>query len=298
MKTTSKEYYPEVYFEGVKLPLAQAIYDDDAGELKKLLKQSATDISKPGKEGYTLLLYAIKIVRYKMMEILLEHGADPNVISPRTYIPGAGKQSKPSNASCITTVCYNKYNIKYLKLLVKYNANINETRVTGPIFQAIMSRDEDKINFLLKNGANVNIVAENGAPPIVTAAKLSWFELVERFLDLGADPFLQGEKSSLQRSIQYYINSTEGAPEGRKETRHLIRRLEALGMKFDYSKAKFKMIDGKEAYEYKPETPPSAPTPSPTSPVGEVQNPPPKKKWTILFDESGRSVIIMQQNII
>jgi hypothetical protein len=37
MKTICKKYYSKVYFEGIKLPIAQAIYDDDAGELKKWL---------------------------------------------------------------------------------------------------------------------------------------------------------------------------------------------------------------------------------------------------------------------
>jgi hypothetical protein len=55
-------------------------------------------------------------------------------------------------------------------------------------------------------------------------------------------------------------------------------------MKFDYSKAKFKMTDGKAAHEYRPETPPPAPTPPSTSPAPQAQNPQ-KKKWTILFDD-------------
>jgi ankyrin repeat protein len=243
MKTTNRKYIPEDYFGGVELPVAHAIYGDDKSELKKTLKQKTVDISKPGKEGYTFLLYAIKMQKYQMMEILLENGADPNVISPRTLIPEAGKQSKPSYTTCIQTVCYSTYDIKYLKLLVNYRANINENRDVSPLFRSIMSREKSKINFLLKNGANVNLIAETGTAPLITAANLSWFDLVEQFLDLGADPFLEDKGSSLRKSIQYYINRTEGTPEGRKKVRKLIKRLEERGMTFDFSKSKIKMTD-------------------------------------------------------
>ena len=244
MRTPGREYYPEIYFEGSQLTMAQAIFNDDAGELKKLLKQETINISVPGKEGYTLLLYAIEISRYKMMELLLEYGADPNVISPTMYVPGAGKQSDPSYDIPIHTACYNKYPIKYLKLLVKHGANVNENRQKSPLFRAINSRDEGKINFLLKNGADVNIQAKYGTTSLITAAELSWFEMVERLLDLGADPFIEVKGTSLQKAMQYYIERTEGGSQkGRQRTRQLIRRLEGLGMEFDYSKAKFQMTD-------------------------------------------------------
>jgi ankyrin repeat protein len=243
MEMTNRKYISEDYFEGTELPIAQAIYADDTSELKRLLKQKAIDINKPGKEGHTFLLYAIKMQRYKMTEILLENGADPNVISPRTFLPEAGKQSKPINATCIESVCYSKYNIKYLKLLVKYRVNVNENRDKSPLFRSIMSREEDKIDFLLRNGADVNIVAEMGTTPLITAADLCWFDLVEQLLDLGADPFLKDKNGSLQKSIQYYINRTKGTPDGRRKVRKLIKRMEALGMTFDFSNAKIKMTD-------------------------------------------------------
>ena len=57
--------------------------------------QGNVNINKPGKEGCTYLFYALQILEYDMIKILLENEADPNVISPRTYVPGAGKQSEP-----------------------------------------------------------------------------------------------------------------------------------------------------------------------------------------------------------
>jgi ankyrin repeat protein len=243
MKKRSPEYNPEIYFSETELPLGRAISEGNGSELKRLIKQGNVDINKPGKEGYTYLLYAIQTLSYDMVKILLENGADPNILSPRTYVPGAGNQSKPENKACIETVCYSRYNIKYLKLLVKYGANINDKRVGAPLSQAIFGDQTDKIDFLLKNGADVNIVAIEGLPPLITAADLGRFELVERFLDLGADPFIEIRGLTLQESIQYNIESSEGHPKNKELKRKLIRRLEAQGIKFDFSKAKFKMQD-------------------------------------------------------
>lgn len=239
----SSEYYPQVYFSDIELPIAKAIWDGNGEELKRLIKQRKVNINQPGKEGYTYLQYAADIMKYDMMQILLENGANPNIISPRTYVPGAGKQSKPETIVCLESVCYNQYDLKYLKLLLRFGANINDTRAGAPLSQAIIGYQQDKINFLLKNGADVNIVADWGLPPIIVAADLRRWELVEQFLDAGADPFLEVEGSSLKRSIEYYINSSEGTPAYRKKIRALMKRLQKQGMEFDFSKAKIKMED-------------------------------------------------------
>jgi len=242
-KRRSTEYNPEIYFSEKELPIAQAIFDNNKSELKNLLKNNITDINKPGKEGYTYLLYAIKMHYYDIVEILLKNEANPNILSPRTFIPGAGKQSKPNDATCIESVCYNTYDIKYLKLLVKYGADVNDNRTASPLFKSIMGDQRDKIDFLLKNGAKVNIIAKKGTAPILVAASLTRWDLVERFLDLGADPFIEDKGYTLKNRIEYYIGRTEGTPKYREEIRALIKRLQKMGMEFDFSKAKIQMTD-------------------------------------------------------
>ncbi len=241
------EYYPKVYFSEAELPIAEAIWDGNGEELERLIRQGEVDINLPGMKGWTYLYYAVYIWQYDMVEILLKNGADPNVISPSIYTPGAGDQSEPSNESCIETVCYYSYDIKYLKLLLKYGADINESRSGLPLSRAIdgyyARGGKKKINFLLKNGADPNVIAEHNLTPIIIAADVRRWELVHKFLDAGADPFLEVEGSSLKRSIEYYINSSEGTPAWRREIRALMRRLQDMGMEFDFSKAKIKMED-------------------------------------------------------
>ena len=239
----SSEYYPRVYFEGDQLALADAIYDSDSKELKNLIKENKIDLNKLGKEGYTLLFYALEIEEYDMVKILLENGADPNIATLRTYVPGAGKQSKPEIKTNIELACYDRYNIDYLKLLVQYGANVNDTRAGSPVTRAVNGDQRDKIKFLIKNGAILNLIPDKGTTPLVTAGLLNRWELVELFLDAGADPFLDNNGSNLQKEIQYSINRSKGNVMNKGIKERLIRRLQKEGMDFDFSQAKFRMDD-------------------------------------------------------
>jgi ankyrin repeat protein len=61
--------------------VAEAIYNRDTKALKRLLLERKVDINQAGKEGFTYLQYATQFGDDQMMEILLENGADPNLIS-------------------------------------------------------------------------------------------------------------------------------------------------------------------------------------------------------------------------
>jgi len=236
---------PEHYFGLEEVPVARAIFEGEGRELKRLLKQGKVDVSRPGKEGCTFLQYALKLKEYKMMEILLEYGADPNVISPRTRIRiGELSEGYTYDELPLETSWHYKYSIKYMQLLIKYGAKINDNRLIPPLNRAIYGDQRNKINYLLSKGADVNLPGPKGNTPVISAAVLFYWELVELFLDHGADPFHKSDNGSeLQRWIQHYINLTKGTPKGRKEVRRLIKRLELLGMEFDFSKAKIQRED-------------------------------------------------------
>jgi ankyrin repeat protein len=293
METKRNGGNPSTYFTGVEIPIAEAIYSRNAGELKRLLMQSRIDINQPGAAGFTYIEYATRFKDYEMMEILLKNGSNPNVISHTTIRLNGFIANPPIDRLPLLTVCDIKYNIKYMKLLIKYGADINDNRI-GLALSAVLYGDQmDKLYYLVEHGANVNVSSPKGMTPVLRAAHLFKFEIANYFLDQGADPFAVDDsgRTSLQSCIQYYIELTEGTPEAIKEVRKLIRRLEPLGITFDFSKAKIKKTDGEKTSEYnRPETPPPASTPPSTSLAPQAQNPQ-KKKWTTLLDDDDNVII-------
>lgn len=176
---------------------------------------------------------------YDAVKTLLENGADPNRPSFTTYTPGAGNQSETRIKSNIETVCYPKYDIKYLKLLVSYGANVNDTANCAPLIKAMLGDQEDKINFLLKNGADVNLKANRGLPPILDAAMSDRWDLVEYFLNIGGNIHIEYEGISLQKEMQESINKSEGNPRNKEVKRRIIRRMQDTGIELNFSHAKF-----------------------------------------------------------
>ena len=246
-KRRSTQYQPEHFFSETELPIGRAIIDGDNSKLKHLIKQGGVNISQPGKMGYTYLLYAMEFENYEAMEILLSSGSDPNVASSRMYVPGAGIQKKPSMNTCIGTCAYSQYGMKYLKLLIKYGVNINDNQNILVLEKAIGYHRDEMIDFLLKNGAELNVISTFGTTPIITATQGAQWDLVERLLDLGADPFLEvqlgtdgSRSSSVKGWVEYNLSVTEGTRESNKKLAKLLKRLEGMGMTFDYSQSRRK----------------------------------------------------------
>jgi len=72
---------PEVYFpDGQELKMATAIYEDKPCAIRSLIEEGI-DLNHISKGGMTYLYYAMLNKNYDVMELLLKHGADPNIHS-------------------------------------------------------------------------------------------------------------------------------------------------------------------------------------------------------------------------
>ena len=80
------------------------------------------------------LLYAVWEHNYDMTKFLLENGADPNFVSVFWEV----KPEETVRILPLETVCYKDYNINFVKLLIKYGANPNDTRAQLPLFAAAL----------------------------------------------------------------------------------------------------------------------------------------------------------------
>ena len=79
------------------------------------------------------LLYAVWEHNYDMTKFLLENGVDSNMVSPLTSTPDVTEPRLPLEISC-----YNDYGMNYMKLLLEYGSNPNDTQAQCPLFAATL----------------------------------------------------------------------------------------------------------------------------------------------------------------
>ena len=88
----------------------------------------------------------------KKVSAFLEAGVDPDLIN--------------ENGATPLLLAIHRGNLKIAKLLIKHEANVNNSETVHPLFAAIGSGQLESVSFLLKHGANVNVKAKNGDTPL------------------------------------------------------------------------------------------------------------------------------------
>ena len=239
-------FAPEIDFSGQELPIAEAIYERDKSKLKTLLDRKTTDLNKPAKSGMTYLVYAVLCDNYKIVQLLLENGADPNIVAPYVRLHSASPEyleklpkyeKEPLNMLPLEVATQGESDLKLIKLLVKYGADINDGRARLPIGRAIDARDMEKVKYLLQCGADINKGDYDTYPPVLTAALSRNWDMVEFLIDHGAEPMRADKRGT---TVQYWIQDAIDMSKGKlyPEIKSVVKRYEALGVKFTYTSEK------------------------------------------------------------
>jgi len=241
MSNSKRERFPyKDYFGKDEIQIAEFIYYGEVGRLNDAIIRGA-NINHVGKEGFTYLMYAVLIEQYDVVECLLKNGADPNLISPlmKTKWNETREESEKMSVDMLPLeVCSgsSNYSIKYMKLLLKYGANINDNRTKTPIDEAVLLQDMEKLKFLIANGANINLVYQNNTPIMTAVVIMSW-DIVDYLLDCGADvSYVAEDGYSVGLLLQEYSDRDEWNRYGRKRIEGLIERLKQKGVKFPATK--------------------------------------------------------------
>lgn len=176
----------ECFFSGDNLSYwAQAIGRPDLDLAKKLI-ESGQNVDVSGAYGMTALFLAVLRGQFSLAQLLLDNGASPNVIL--------------DNGLGLIEVAARNGDIEMLELLVEHGANLNVPSgmqfPKTPIFHAMGLQSEGEpnekmIRLLVRNGADVNYLAESGQRPAHWAVKKGQFHLATLLLNLGADPSLR-----------------------------------------------------------------------------------------------------------
>lgn len=228
-----KNFKPDTYFSHEiesEIAMANAIYYGEKKLVRDYINTGRVDINRPGQAGFTFLMYAIYIEQYDVAKVLLENGADPNILSIVRHPSGNIEKLLPLYCICQ----HNWYPIKYMKLLVENGANVNDT-ILSPLATCIKhsGKGTKKVRYLIEHGAKVN-QEFGGLTPIQFAVIARRLELVDLLWnEYNADPLYVGKSGiSLAFMVQNIVDNKLGTPEYIDHAQAIMKRLEKLGVKF------------------------------------------------------------------
>lgn len=141
-------------------------------EIVKLLVDSGADINIQNNEGNTALYLASKYNHYEVVQYLIEMGANGNV--PNIFGVTAYKISKV------------KGNQDIIELLSK-----QQTSFDNPLIQSVYERESGKVAALLDFGHDINVRGKGDATPLIVACDMGYFSTSDFLIREGANVNVQ-----------------------------------------------------------------------------------------------------------
>ena len=132
--------------------------------IEELIKRTNLDLQN--KAGETALHYAVALRQDKVLQMLLNKGANPNILNGIGMTPLLMVCDRPYDKE------HSNVDYKMLQSLLKdrrINKDIKSKRGFTPLSYAIMNNQEAFVNKLLQQGADPNIPNEDGSLPIFQA---------------------------------------------------------------------------------------------------------------------------------
>ncbi len=244
-------------------PLAHAIITEQYDLAEQLIKQEKF-INEPTPEGSYPIHWAVRKNHLKLLKLLVEHGADVNVQDAQENTPlheaiEKGKslflylgtegapEIKEDNTAIVefllksgadpnipnkrgeTPIFYVR-TFSDAKLLLQYGANVHVKDKEGTpliVKEAASSKPAVAyIEFLIKQGADVNAKDANGRSPLYFAVYHLNEELLELLLKNGADPYVvDNDNTSILRVAFWARNLYKDSPEWKQKAEKMIIKL-------------------------------------------------------------------------
>ncbi len=203
------------------IALCEAIEADDLGTMQKLI-DAGVDVDARGQANVTPLMWAYPNNKVARFRLLLEHGADPNVI----LTGHVGKPVAFSKGDAVTfMVCKSSFP-EHFDLVFNHGGDpqlLDETGKT-PIYNVIFYGADKlkRIDRLIELGSDVNHSAGRViCTPLCAAISFGGqYELAIELLQRGADPnrvSATGLKSAAHQVAEEYVLPTHSVTPGRKE---------------------------------------------------------------------------------
>lgn len=172
----------------------------------------------------TVLMAAASENKRDIVRLLLEYGADPNIVDRRDVRKTALHYAVEAGA------------FHSIQALIAHRADVNvkDSRGNTPLFYAggnadwgVLQNETHIVHLLLQNGAAVNVRNNAGATPLLHAAEGQHREAFEALLEAGArvDVRKNDGTTALHLAVKAYPANANPTPRQRNDQLLMIRRL-------------------------------------------------------------------------
>lgn len=217
----------EAFSDPRQVALAKAAKAGDVKAINQAVKDGA-DVKAVGRQSATVLWYAVVANEKKAFARLLELGADPN--------------QRSETGEPVTGWCVLARDADFLKLALAHGGKPNALDSTGKqsiFFRALHEDSDEKMELMLKAGADINFrVGEGYDTPILSASKSNLKKTLS-LLRHGADPFIRDEMGCDIASdifgVLWYAKDIKAEFYRIKERVEILRLIEARGVKLDWA---------------------------------------------------------------
>ncbi|WP_108743849.1 ankyrin repeat domain-containing protein [Salinivibrio sp. IB574] len=214
--------YPEVFFEGELLAVAEAIKAHDI-DRAKALAEKLPEIDAPGNEHFTLLAFAVADTNIPAIKMLMALGADP-----------AAKFGQGEGAQSVAYFAMWRKTTDALKAMLEAGMDPNLTDEYGEtlIFDVPNLEDNDALKLLIEFGADVNAKDGLGQTPLLDFISVKFDESLY-LLEHGADPFVMKNSGlTAAYAVQERLESMDKSTEAYQKMLSIQQKMIELGVQF------------------------------------------------------------------
>uniref|UniRef100_UPI002FC9D621 ankyrin repeat domain-containing protein n=1 Tax=Vibrio metschnikovii TaxID=28172 RepID=UPI002FC9D621 len=213
--------YPEAFFSGQLLAVAEAIKKQDI-EKARQLAEKLPDIDAPGAKHFTLLAFAVADTNIPAIKMLMALGADP-----------AAKLGDSDVSRTVAHFAMWRKTTQALRAMLEAGMDTEIKRGDGTlIFDVPTLKENDSLKLLVEFGADVNARDSLGETVLFSFISVMWDEALY-LLDNGADPFVMDSSGvTAAYAVQDILDSMDKSSEAYQKMLKIQQKMIAMGVKF------------------------------------------------------------------